>query len=213
LQDLDGIAAEDFSSSMPGAPSFTLRSRGAGARSAATTISLTGSATLAFVPSYVSALNDNLSDLQPRAHLYLAAGATNLSFGFPLDTTLLPDGFHELTAVAYEGSHVRTPTRITLPVRVRNSPLSATLNLLDLPAVAPVGGTYQIQVTVNTNDVSTVSLFTTGGLLDENAGQSAPVFTVNGAALGAGLHPFYALVETASGLRYRTQTSWVRLTP
>ena len=47
-------------------------------------------------PAGPQALDDNVSDLQPRNHLYLTAGATNLSLTFPLDTTTLSDGSHEL---------------------------------------------------------------------------------------------------------------------
>ena len=33
-----------------------------------------------------------------------------------------------------------------------------------------------------------------------------------GASLGVGRHPFYALVQAGNGLSYRTETKWVRLT-
>ena len=45
---------------------------------------------------------------------------TLISRSIPLQ---LPDGYHELAAVAYEGSHVRTQTRATVPVCISNSPL------------------------------------------------------------------------------------------
>jgi hypothetical protein len=150
-------------------------------------------------------------DIQPRNHLYVAAGVTNLPVTFRLDTTTLADGFHELTAVACEGSHVRTQTRISLPVRVQNSTLTATLNLLDLPATAPVQGTYHLQVLASAADVSTITLFSTGGALGTMVNQAAATFNVEGSSLGEGLHPFYALVQTTSGAKYRTQTDWARL--
>ena len=62
------------------------------------------------VPSFTalgSTLTQNLSDLQPRNHLYVTAGAGSLALTFPLDTTNLADGYHDLTAVAYEGSDAR----------------------------------------------------------------------------------------------------------
>ena len=83
--------------------------------------------------------------------------------------------------------------------------------MLDLPATAPVQGTYHIQVAANTNNVSAISLFSNGGLLATLANQSTATFTVDGATLGAGLLPFYAQVQTADGAQYRTQTQWVRL--
>ena len=163
-------------------------------------------------PSSAAMLNDNLSDVQPRNHVYVVAGATNLAFTFPLNTTTLADGYHDLTAVAYEGSHVRTQARVAVPVRVQNTSLSANLELLDLPETAPVSGTYHLRVAANAANVSAISLFSTGGALETVSNQASPTFTVNGPLLGAGLHPFYALVETSNGLRYRTETRWVRLT-
>jgi hypothetical protein len=130
-----------------------------------------------------------------------------------LDTTTLADGYHELTAVAYEGSDVRTETQVTVPVQVQNSSLSATMTLLDLTNQAPVQGTYHIQVAANTNTVSLITLYSTGGALGTATNESTVTFQVNGTNLWAGLHPFYAIVETSDGLQYRTQTQWVRLTP
>ena len=120
------------------------------------------------------------------------------------------NGFHELTAVAYEGSHVRTQTRTTLPVRFQNTSLNASMTLLDLGSTNSVQGTYHIQVTANTSGISSIQLFSTGGLLDTATAQSAAVFTINGSTLGVGLHPFYALVKTTGGLTFRTQPQWVR---
>jgi hypothetical protein len=160
-----------------------------------------------------STLTQNLSDLQPRNHLYVPAGAFSLAPAFPLDTTTLADGYHEFTVVAYEGSDVRTQTPVTIPVQIQNTSLSATMTLLDLTNQAPVQGTYHIQVTASTNDVSLITLFSTGGALNTVTNVSTTVFQVNGTNLWAGLHPFYALVQTADGLAYQTQTQWVRLTP
>ena len=156
-------------------------------------------------------LTKNLSDLQYRNHLYVTAGAASLDSTFSLATTNLPDGYHELTAVAYEGSDVRTETQVTVPVQIQNSPLSATLTLLDLSNSAPVGGTYHIQVAANTNNVSLITLFSTGGALGTATNESTCTFTVTGTNLWGGLHPFYALVHTSSGLEYRTQTQWATL--
>ena len=89
--------------------------------------------------------------------------------------------------------------------------VGATLTLLDLTNQAPVQGTYHIEVDANTNDVSLITLFSTGGALAAATNDPAPIFEVDGTNLWAGLHPFYALVETASGLNYRTATKWIRL--
>lgn len=156
-------------------------------------------------------LTANLSDLQFRNHLSVTTGAASLASTFSLATTNLSDGYHELTAVAYEGSDVRTETPVTVPVQIQNSPLSATLTLLDLGDSSPVGGTYHIQVAANTNNVSLITLFSTGGALETATNESTVTFTVAGTNLWGGLHPFYALVQTSSGLAYRTQTQWATL--
>jgi uncharacterized protein (TIGR03790 family) len=213
LQAVDGVSAEDFISGLFGGGQFNLIARNPGLGAAGIQITFTGSGGLMFTPAATSNLDDNLGDVQPRNHLYVRAGVTNLAMSFPLATTALADGFHELAAVAYEGSHIRTQTRITLPVRVQNSPLSATMTLVDLAATNSVQGTYHIQVTANTNNVSSISLFSTGGILATATNQASASFTVNGPTLGVGLHQFYSLVQTASGLTYRTQPQWVRLVP
>ncbi len=211
LQGSDGLVAEDLCAGAFGTANFNLYARSPGRDAAAIQVQLTSSAGVGTSPSAPMCLNFNLSDLQPRNHLYLTAGSSNLDVTFPLNTTDLADGFHELAAVAYEGSHVRTQSRITLPIQIHNSPLSASMTLLDLAATAPVQGTYHIQVAANTNNVTTISLFSTGGLLTMITNQSTATFTIDGTVLGAGLHPFYAQVRTSGGGQYRTQVQWVRL--
>ena len=66
-------------------------------------------------------------------------------------------------------------------------------------------------MTANTDTVSAISLYSTGGLLGTVSSQSTVTFAFEGLSLGAGLHPFYALVQTAGGQQYRTATQWVRL--
>jgi uncharacterized protein (TIGR03790 family) len=208
----DGVAAEDFSINSAGTASFNLRPRSPGWPAANIQVlpRRSGVTILPYSSTPVT-LTQNRSDLQPRNHLYVTAGVTDLQTSFSLDTTQLPDGYHEFTAVAYEGSHVRTQTHATIPVCISNSPLFATLTLLDLTNNAPAEATYHIQVNANTNNVSLTTLFSTGGAMGYATNDSAPVFEVNGAALWTGRHPFYAIVETASGQKFRTQTTWIRL--
>ncbi len=46
------------------------------------------------------------------------------------------------------------------------------------------------QFAANTNSVSAISLFSTGGCLATLTNQPTANFTFDGLALGAGLHPF-----------------------
>lgn len=211
LQSADGVIAEDFSVGI--ISSFFLRARTLGYPAAGVYVNITKKgAALSALPSS-STLRVNVSDLQPRNHLYITAGAGQINADFNLDTTTLPDGYHELTAVAYEGSSVRTQTRTTVPVRIQNTSLTATLNLINLTNNASAQGSYEIQVTANTNNISSITLYSTGGTMAVATNVSDAIFPVHGTNLWEGLHPFYALIEAATGEKYRTRTEWIRLAP
>ena len=211
LQGPDGVRGEDFSAAIPTSANFNLLARSPGLKAAGVKIIFTSSGSLVGSPAFETLLTANLPDLQPRNHLYLNAGAAELTVNFTLDTAALPDGAHELTAVAYEGSHVRTQTRATLPVRIQNTPLTATLSLVDLGATNAVAGNYSVQVTANTNNIASITLYSTGGVLDTVSNQAVATFVVVGRDLGVGAHPLYALVQDTFGRRYRTESRWVRL--
>jgi len=210
FQNANGILADDLTTDYSGGVVFNLYARTTGRDAALSQVRLTASAGLASSPSTFASLTDNLSDLLARNHLYVTAGATKLALAFPLDTTSIADGFHELTAVAYEGSHVRTQTRSTIPVRIQNSSLSGGLTLLTGASVL-LNGTFQGQVTANTNTVTLTRLYSTGGLLASVTNQPSTIFAIKGSSLGAGLHPLFALLQTSDGLQYRTATSWLRV--
>jgi hypothetical protein len=212
LQGADGVRAEDFTLPAIGSPWFHLLPRHAGPQAAGVEVALSSSGTLVGTPAVFTALNSNWKDLQPRNHFYLTTGAGQLTATFPLQTASLPDGYHELTAVAYEGSHVATQSRVSVPVRVQNTALAATLNLGNVGPTNLVSGSYLVQVTANTNAVSRITLFTTGGVRGVVLNQASATFTLAGPELGAGRHPVYAEVETSAGLRYRTetQTLWLQ---
>jgi uncharacterized protein (TIGR03790 family) len=211
LQGADGLGAEDLSVGGVGLPNFNLLARAPGLEAARIRVRLDSSGTMVGTPISDTALMSNFSDLQPRNHLYLNAGGPELTVSFTLNTTGFADGFHELTAVAYEGTHVRTQTRTTLPVRIQNTPLIASLNLLDLAPTNSVAGNYSIQVAANTNNIARITLSSTGGVLNTTTGQATSTFSVSGGALGAGEHPFYAVVQDTLGRQYRTATQKVRL--
>ena len=210
LQGSDGVRMDDLKLAAPAVVTFRLHPRAPGYAAAGLRFTLTGSTGLTFTPSNDD-LRENIADLLPRNHLYVRTGATNLALAFPLDTTRLADGYHSLTAVAYEGSHVRTQTGTTVPVRIQNTPLSATLTLPGFVDPAFTTGTFPVQVIANQGAVAAIRLFSTGGELETVANQSQATFNLQGVTLGAGLHPVHALVETSDGDRYQTETRWIRL--
>jgi uncharacterized protein (TIGR03790 family) len=211
----DGIVAEDFISydlyyGIPGAE-FNLRACSPGWPESQIQIALAGSANLAITPSGTNRLDANLSDLQPRNHLYISAGVTNLAFSFPFNTTTSADGYHELTAVAYEGSHVRTQARVAQNVVIQNTPLTATFTCTPCGTNTAVEATMQFSVVANTTNVTKIELFSTGGSLGAVSNQPSATFSVIGTNLDIGLHPFYVIVTRSDGKQYRTQTKWIRL--
>ncbi len=106
---------------------------------------------------------------------------------------------------------MRSQTQLTLPVVIRNTGLYADLSLQNVPSTPVVNSTYAVVVTANTNTVSRIRLFSTGGELASLLNQPTARFLVDGTILGAGSHPFYALVETADGLKFRTAKRFLRL--
>lgn len=211
----DGAMVEDFLSYdfWLGRPAgeFNLLARTPGWLASQFQAQLTGSANFKIMPSGIVRLDEKVRDLRPRAHLYVTTGFSELPLTFTLDTTTLPDGIHELTAVAYEGTHVRTQTRVSRTVRVQNTTLAATFHSLMGDTNTALEATLQFAVTANTSDISRMELFSTGGSLGTNLNQSAAVFSVAASQLGIGVHPFYCVVTRADGKSYRTETKWIRI--
>jgi len=214
LMGADGVVAEDLVVGAIGtspAASFNLRARTPGWKEAQVQAQLAG--TFAIAPATAGALEDNLADLRPRNHLYIVAGLTNWNLAIPLDTTVLADGYHELTAVAYEGSHVRTPKRISRNVRIQNRPLTATFTTLLGGINTALNATLQFRVVANTNDASMnrIELFSTGGQWGVLSNLATATFALPATNLHLGLHPVYALVTRNDGQQYRTETKWLRI--
>jgi hypothetical protein len=136
----------------------------------------------------------------------VTAGVDSLAVNFAWDTTQVPDGYHQLTAVAYEGTSVATQTHVTQNVRIQNTGLTATLVSLPAGPNATLAQQLQFTVAANTTNVSSIKLFGTGGCLGVVSNQAAATFGASAAYLGLGPHPFYALVTDSSGNRYQTAT-------
>lgn len=212
LQGADGISAQVTTSTNPSsACTLVLQARASGLAPAQIQAVLSTPSPDSWQQTITTNLYSNMRDVAPRNHVYIIAGVTNLSLSFQLDTTALEDGHHELTAVAYEGSHVCTQGRITQSIVISNTPLAATFVTLMGDTNSAAEGTLAFAVSANNNTVASIELFSTGGSLGVITNQATGTFSVPGAYLGAGLHPFYAIVTAASGAQYRTETKWIRL--
>ena len=207
----DGIEASDIQPAADAAY-MNLTARSPGRAAAAISVQFSAGAGVGVAPSAKTTLDSNRADFQARNHLYIMEGQHGISAGFDLDTADLPDGFHELTAVAYEGTHVRTQTRATQHVVVTNTPLWAELMITGGATNVSVSSSFELSVSANTNTVKRIELFSTGGLLTGTNDVATATFAVAGTNLGVGLHPFYAMVETTNGWKFRTQTREVRFT-
>jgi len=174
-------------------------------------VRLTGSANFDIAPADIVKLDDNAKDLQPRSHLYVTAGVSNLNVDFVFNSTTFADGYHDLTAVAYEGSHVRTQKRVTQSIRIQNTPLSAEFVCLPCDTNTALEATMMFSVLANTNNITKIELFSTGGSWESVSNQSSAAFSVPASNLGVGLHPFYAIVTRNDGKQYRTETKWIRI--
>jgi uncharacterized protein (TIGR03790 family) len=190
---------------------FNIYARSPGWPESQVQVAISGSPKFLILDAGTNHLDENVSDLQPRDHLYVTAGVTNLSLAFPLDTTALSDGSHELSAVVYEGSHVRTQARVTQNVFIQNTPLNATFTTLAGASNTVLNFTLLFSVAANTNTISTIELFTTGGSVGVVSNLSSATFAVAATNLGIGLHPFYAMVTRSDGKQYRTETKWIRI--
>jgi uncharacterized protein (TIGR03790 family) len=216
LESADGVQALDYFDNTPYGVvvvQFNLYARSPGWPASQIQVAFTASPNLLALPTGNNRLQGNLTDLRPRNHLYVSSGATSLPASFALDTTHLPDGFHQLTAVGYEGTSVRTQTRVSRTVQVRNTALAATFTPLLVGTNATIDMLLQFAVTANASNISRLELFSTGGSVGVMSNQAAAVFTVPSAMLGLGLHPFYALVTDTTGKQYQTETDWIRLIP
>jgi hypothetical protein len=216
LQSADGVMASDFGDATYCgivAAQFTLYARSPGWPASQIQVTFTASQNLLALPSGTNLLQDNLTDLRPRNHLYVSSGAASLPVSFVLDTSRFPDGFHQLTAVACEGTSVRTQTRASRSVWFQNTALAASFTPLLAGTNTTLDAPLQFAVTANATNISRLELFSTGGSVGVASNQPSAVFTAPSAFLGLGLHPFYALVTDTAGNRYQTETAWIRLVP
>ncbi|HEY3857681.1 MAG TPA: TIGR03790 family protein [Verrucomicrobiae bacterium] len=207
FQSADGVTAADFLSATNDFTGFIIYANTPGWPAAQIETAFSGSPDLSAFPPGMYPLTDNVLDLQPRAQIYLSCGSNSFSTPFTLDTTKFADGFHELAAVAYEGTSVRTQARATEIVQFRNTPLSATIS----ETGADANGNLLFDVAASSPNTSRIELFSTGGSIAVLTNQPTAQLTASASTLGIGLHPFYAVITDSVGNQYKTQTIWEQL--
>lgn len=192
---------------------FDVYARASGWSESQVRVRFAASPGISFFPGSTNRLDENQEDLRPRNHLYIAAGLPNWNLTAPFNTTTNADGYHELTAVAYEGTHVRTQTRISRKIQIQNHSWSGTLAATAgvVAGEATLDATLQFLVNVTTGGITNIELFSTGGLLAEANNVSSAAFPVAADYFGAGTHPFYAVLKRDDGTQFRTDAVKVRL--
>jgi uncharacterized protein (TIGR03790 family) len=216
LQSADGVLASDFFDELPygyNVATFNLYARSPGWPASRIRVAFSASTNLLALPAGANLLQENLTDLRPRNHLYVSSGVATQAISFTLDTTQFPDGFHQLTMVAYEGTSVRTQTRVSRTVQIQNTSLTATCAPLLTGTNATVDMSLPFTVTASATNIASIELFSTGGLIGVVSNQSSAVFTIALAGLGVGAHPFYAVITDTAGNQYQTATDWIRVIP
>jgi uncharacterized protein (TIGR03790 family) len=204
LEMADGANASDLLDQGGGFYGFLINAQTPGWPAAQIQTTLIGSTNLDPTPAGTYTLEDNIADLQPRAHVYLSSGAGSLPVQFTLDTTGFADGFHTLTAVAYEGTSVRTQTRADETLQFRNTPLAATFAAIG----ADTNGNLLFDIAANATNIARIELFSTGGSIAVATNEQTAELAASAAILGVGLHPFYDVVTDANGHQYQTPTFW-----
>ncbi|MCS7091500.1 MAG: TIGR03790 family protein [Verrucomicrobiota bacterium] len=216
LQGPDGLQAGDLYGNNGGSQAeFVVQSRAEGWSSAAAlkaALTVVGAATVE--PTGALTLEENLEDLQPRNHVYLAAGALTITLSLPWDTTTESDGWHECTWVAYEGTHVATQGHARRRFKVANHGRLAQVEPLMAAPLTRLNTALRWRVRAQPDsNVTQIEWFSTGGLWGLIPNQSEAIFEVPGPSLGEGLHPFHARVTWSDGRQYQTEPQWIRLIP
>ncbi len=210
LTTADGVSAADLYSDSSEAQ-FFLYARTPGWPASQILAQWSTSTNLQALPAGTNPLADNVGDLRPRNHLFVSSGTNSLAVNFACDTTQISDGYHQLTAVAYEGTSVATQTGITRNVLIQNTALTATLAALPTGSNASLGQQLQFTVSASASNIARIELFSTGGSQAVVTNQATAVFAVSASYLGLGLHPFYAVVTDQTGHRFQTPTVWYRI--
>ncbi len=207
LEAADGANASDLLDQGGGFSGFLINAASPGWPAAQIETVFTSSTNLAVIPAGTNALDDNYPDLQPRAHVYLSSGATSLPVQFTLDTTRFADGFHDLALVAYEGTSVRTQTRVEETMQFRNTTLSAAFTAIS----AATNGDLLFAVAASATNIAQIQLFSRGGCVAVSSNQPVAELAAPATTLGVGLLPFYAVVTDSEGHQYKTQTVWEQI--
>lgn len=148
--------------------------------------------------SFTDRMNDNAAVLRPRATVLLNEGLPVLTASHILDTTDLPDGPHELTAVAHNGSAVAEQGRASVPFSVANH--GVTCGLVTGPATIPWGAAFTAVVSAATGAgaLTQLVLFAEGKTNAVAAATSA-VFVVATTNFGAGSLVVQARADATGG--------------
>lgn len=148
--------------------------------------------------SFTDHLNDNAVVLRPRGTVLLTAGRPVLTAAHVLDTKALPDGPHELLAVACEGSAVAEQGRVVIPFTVTNRSLACEIVPSTRTVAWGAGFTVDVTTATGAGPVTQIVLFVEGKSSAVLAASSG-TFAVGTSGLGAGGVVVQARADAAGG--------------
>lgn len=152
-------------------------------------------------PDSAGNFTNNSHVMSARATVFLSEGRTNLVGAYSLNTATLADGPHELMAVAYEGTAVRTQGRTEMPFVVNNHTASCTITSPADRASFLLGTSVTVYVeaaAAGGGSVSTVQCYVEGKLL-ASTGTAPYVFTFSTTNYGVGLVGIQAKSVSSNG--------------
>ena len=204
----DGVIVEDiinFGSRVI----FNLRARSPGYPASRLKAKLTSDLT-SYSPETTLPLDDPIADVLPRNHIYITSGRADLPVSFSIDTTQLPNGPREFTAIVMDGTHVRAHRAANTNLYVQNGSLTATLQTLVGGSNTALRATLQFRMAASGATISRLDLYGTGGLLATSTSPQA-TFSIPAAQLGLGLHPIYGIAIAGTGQKFRTAPIYIRI--
>jgi uncharacterized protein (TIGR03790 family) len=150
--------------------------------------------------SFSGHFDDNVDVLRGRGEVFLSAGRPALTTVCALATTSLPDGPHELCAVAYEGSALKTQGRAIAPFSINNNSITCVV-ARPLPLQSSLRGaalTAEVSAATGDGAVTQVVLYAEGKLF-ARTGAPPYAFAIPTTNFGAGPLTLQARADSDAG--------------
>ena len=154
-------------------------------------------------PPFSDYFNDNEDVTTAHATVFISCGSTGVLAGnYSLQTTNYADGPHELTAICYEGTAVRTISSTSVLFYITNNTVSCMItNPLDDELVVIGGGVdVDVDAKVIPGSITGVTLYVEGKIYSTSAGGGPYQFNIMPTNYGFGRLELQSQAWDANGL-------------